>query len=301
MNSLHYQSYLGAVAGVARDDYAAHRRAVESGEAIEVASKDGRVRMGLAPLPWDSDILGMPAMRVRDVFHAPGAAGDYAAWDQAARRLDAALRKAGAAFADARIRLGDYAALEAFEANGWRVKDVLNIYYAALAGRTLNETPREDQNAIMCAPIGPVEAAAVFSRCGRLFPEARMRNDHVIPPEVADAFYARLFESVTAREGGVAYGAAVDGQYAGAALYREDDGLRDLGFGLAYLWEIFVRPEYRGRGLGRRLLEAVLRDAARRHDAFEIGTQVSNLAANGLYCAAGMRLVANAITLHWRR
>lgn len=56
----------------------------------------------------------------------------------------------------------------------------------------------------------------------------------------------------------------------------------------AYLEELYVVPELRGRGLGRALLEAAM-EHARRHGAahIELGTSEDDVAARALYESAG--------------
>ncbi|MHC4743382.1 MAG: GNAT family N-acetyltransferase [Planctomycetota bacterium] len=69
--------------------------------------------------------------------------------------------------------------------------------------------------------------------------------------------------------------AALPGEYAppaGCILFAEYKGdirgciaLRDLGDGICEMKRLYVRPEYRGLGIGRRLAEAVI-DAAKKLD-----------------------------------
>jgi ribosomal protein S18 acetylase RimI-like enzyme len=56
----------------------------------------------------------------------------------------------------------------------------------------------------------------------------------------------------------------------------------------AYLGELWVRPERRGEGLGRALLEAAMDEARRRGcDHIDITTSMDDEAARGLYESAG--------------
>ena len=56
----------------------------------------------------------------------------------------------------------------------------------------------------------------------------------------------------------------------------------------AYLEELYVVPEQRGRGLGRALLEAALEDARRAGAGhIELGTSVDDTAAIALYESTG--------------
>ena len=56
----------------------------------------------------------------------------------------------------------------------------------------------------------------------------------------------------------------------------------------AYLGELWVRPERRGLGLGRALLEAAMEEArARGCDHMDVTTSMDDDAARGLYASAG--------------
>ena len=68
--------------------------------------------------------------------------------------------------------------------------------------------------------------------------------------------------------------------------------------GLGLLWLIAVRPDCAGRGLAKPLLLAFLLASRRHFDHVEIGTQSDNVPANRLYQSVGLKLVANAVTLH---
>ena len=55
-----------------------------------------------------------------------------------------------------------------------------------------------------------------------------------------------------------------------------------------YLAELYVRPEVRGRGLGRAIMQAVLAEARRRNvDTVEIGVDEPDLGARHLYESLG--------------
>jgi ribosomal protein S18 acetylase RimI-like enzyme len=64
--------------------------------------------------------------------------------------------------------------------------------------------------------------------------------------------------------------------------------LLDLGDGAAEIKSMFVRPEQRGRGLSRRVLEALEREALRRgYDRIRLETGERQPEAMGLYRSAG--------------
>ena len=83
-----------------------------------------------------------------------------------------------------------------------------------------------------------------------------------------------------------------------AVLLAYDAGLAVLRFRLSiwapgqecYLAELYVRPERRGEGLGRALLEAAIVEARRRGaDHMELGTSEDDVAARALYEEVGFR------------
>jgi GNAT superfamily N-acetyltransferase len=86
-----------------------------------------------------------------------------------------------------------------------------------------------------------------------------------------------------------------------AALWIADDAgsvvgsaaLRDLGDGAVELKRMYLRPEARGRGLGKQLLGVAL-DWARSHEkrAVRLDTSERMVAAQRLYEAHGFRRVA---------
>jgi RimJ/RimL family protein N-acetyltransferase len=53
------------------------------------------------------------------------------------------------------------------------------------------------------------------------------------------------------------------------------------------LWGMYVRPEVRGRGLARRLLEAVLAHAATEVEILQLAVTTDNAAARALYAGLG--------------
>jgi GNAT superfamily N-acetyltransferase len=78
--------------------------------------------------------------------------------------------------------------------------------------------------------------------------------------------------------------------------------LRDLGGGLARLGHLVLRPEARGSGAGRRLVEIVV-EAAREagYERLELMTFPDLAAARALYRRGGFRIVSSEHVVRWGR
>jgi RimJ/RimL family protein N-acetyltransferase len=94
-------------------------------------------------------------------------------------------------------------------------------------------------------------------------------------------------------------GSTVFGGFEGATLlgvagFKRHEGLKERH--KAMLWGMYVRPEARGRGLGARLVEAVLAHARGRVEIVMLACTEENRAARRLYESAGF--VAYGIERH---
>ena len=81
------------------------------------------------------------------------------------------------------------------------------------------------------------------------------------------------------------FGAFLDGEILGVAGFAVRQEEKEAHKGL--LWGMYVRPEARGTGVARRLVEAVIAHARRRVELIQLSVVVGNEAARRLYARLG--------------
>lgn len=85
----------------------------------------------------------------------------------------------------------------------------------------------------------------------------------------------------------VVIGAFLDGQLIGNAGFFVSGAIKSRHKGT--LFGVFVRPPFRGQGVARQLVEAVLRHAAEHVEIIRASVVIENLAARKLYYDLGFR------------
>ena len=111
--------------------------------------------------------------------------------------------------------------------------------------------------AITLRPAGPADTALILAFIGELAEYERLAHEVVADH---DTLAAQLFGATPAAEVVIA---EVDGQAAGFALYVHNFSTF-LGRRGLYLEDLYVQPQYRGLGLGRRLMIHLARLAVQR-------------------------------------
>jgi RimJ/RimL family protein N-acetyltransferase len=93
---------------------------------------------------------------------------------------------------------------------------------------------------------------------------------------------AWFFDRLTASQ---IFGAFCDSEVLGVAGFAQRDGEKEAHKGL--LWGMYVRPEARGTGIARRLVEAVVDFARPRVELIQLSVVVGNEPARRLYSRLG--------------
>lgn len=239
---------------------------------------------------WDSQVLGASCGNVDDIFvdaggdNLPGTCGTLAieiaeAADR--RKMD---------LVSCRIEASNAILARAFEEIGFRVVDELAIYLRPLEPTAPAQPQPLPEDLDDC-----LVAAAAGMEYGRIHQDPR------IPKDLARQFY------LAAMRGHIESGSFVTtlgsgGRTVGVAIGVEDSGASAAaGRRVGYLWLIALRPEARGLGLGRKLLQKFFVEFASRIDLLEIGAQVKNIPANRLYLGQDCVLACHLLALHrWR-
>lgn len=136
---------------------------------------------------------------------------------------------------------------------------------------------------------GDIEIRQLTKQDAALFRALRLEALERSPEGFAstlDAERDRTVEGFAERLATAAVFVAFDGGAPlGMAGFRAHGGAKMAHKGM--LWGMYVRPEARGRAVGRRLVEAVLAHAAAEVEIIQLAVTTENAAARGLYRAMG--------------
>ncbi|HET8586286.1 MAG TPA: GNAT family N-acetyltransferase, partial [Candidatus Limnocylindria bacterium] len=99
----------------------------------------------------------------------------------------------------------------------------------------------------------------------------------------------RRYEALIGNPDAVPFLALAEGRAAGLVIFRFRRRLNYATF-QGWISDLFVRPAFRGRGIGRALMQAVIEEwRLRQGHAVTLETGYSNVAARGLYESLGFR------------
>jgi len=222
--------------------------------------------------------------------------------DKALKNVTTNMDNALIDFCDFRTGLHDFRLVHLIEKHGFRLMDVMNIYLSRNSPEpavSASETNQYRFSSTSHLLPHDIEQAAEIS--GNSFINSRLYQDPRIAKAVADRFYRELLLTfIVADDSNVGIAYDEDNYVAGFFIGRTDF-FPESGKRIGYLWLIAVSPQHYGKGLGKKLLSIFLSEMHSFCDFVEIGTQVTNRAANRLYQAAGLHVAANLATFHrWR-
>jgi ribosomal protein S18 acetylase RimI-like enzyme len=143
---------------------------------------------------------------------------------------------------------------------------------------------------IRCATADDLRTLSIF---GTRLAELHVSFDdrRFVSPDPPEPVFFEFFESQIARPDAALLIADLGATPVGYAFVRmEAESIEDLRGASAWLHDIFVAPEARGRGVGKRLVEAAI-DAARRLGSSNLMLSVSPSNAPGkrLFESLGLR------------
>jgi GNAT superfamily N-acetyltransferase len=267
-------------------DFAAHEyeAAGEHLQCTDVNSDIGAVGR-LVELDWDTDFFGVPAGRLEGFFFRRDDGGPEIR-RQIVRRLVAHAEDRGLSHLTCRVRADDLFLIQAFEAEGFRLVDLMTVYTREIKGG--GTVPKFDR-----AVLWPVLEDWIHGmEWGRLFHDAH------IDRATAERFYLDVSRHYL-ENGAHLTVHSVDGVPAGVAIGVADEEVsRRICRRFGVLWLIIVAPEHQGRGIGALLFEAFCREFGQSCDLLEIGTQIYNLPANRIYLNAGCTPRSHLCTFH---
>lgn len=296
MKNNHYQVYLNSVVDFNGYLEGAIRYCPKNPYVNTFASTNKNIICDYEYLSWDSEIFGVSTGRINSIFWEKEPLPEEI--EVFINALDNQLHRENMRFAFIRFNGKHRTFLSTFERLGWQVTDTLNIYTTnTMTLLQLKKVP-VISNVIIKKPLSE-DIKGFFQQEKDLFSHARMYRDPCIQRHTAGIFYRKLFNHLYNKATSITLGMYQDNRLIGFIIGDRDEQLYRLtGYKLAYLWEIGILKEARGKGYSKVLLKAFLEKNLQSGTLVEIGTQVDNFSANGLYNSLGLSLVSQASTLH---
>lgn len=178
-----------------------------------------------------------------------------------------------------------------FVRSGFSVVDVNVTLDLAKAARST--IPVMDDIEISAAT--PADFSTIEDLASRCFSYSRFHLDPRMSSQQANAIKKGWAANACRGRAPVVYAARVQGRLAGFLAVLEVTSIhgRDAVIDL-----VGVDADFQGRGIGRALSRAFIRDFSDRADRLRVGTQISNIPALGLYESLGFRVSSTSYVLH---
>ena len=260
--------------------------------AWRAAPREAVALASVSPHPWHGEIFGRAMGRIDHFVNyiEPDTAGPPLIEAVLART-----RAAGIAHLAARVDGEDWPNIHLMEGHGFRCVELSEKMVRALA----QPPPHEGVEGVRIRPYGPADLTAVQRVAARSHTHNHFYNDPSLARAQAEAVFAEWIRRCAAglakfilvaetAEGVVGFVTALGN----AALARA------AGVSVGIIDYIVVDRAAAGKGLGRILLTAALRDLAREHAWAELRTSHHNYRALAFYQAAGFRIVSTDFVFH---
>ncbi|MBC8549916.1 MAG: GNAT family N-acetyltransferase [Candidatus Brocadiales bacterium] len=296
-----YQLYLNSEDFFPRSEfikkYLCHIEGEDRKYFVEFKNKELSICACLKMLQWDSELLDVPTGNLEwFLFLLESPDEDVSLFLENILKGNKKLN-----LVYARVSTDDLRTLPILEKNGFRVADVSQVF--TYRGKYLkilddnqekvsfkNYVPAEDDNFIENLASGSFKH-------GRFFTDTRISDNK------AAILYKKMAGSFLRKDkNALVRIAEIDGEKAGfwiGAIDEVTSKILQSPFG--YLCLIAIKPEYRGMGLGRVLINNCFNTFRGHVETIEICTQIQNTAALNLYTQAGCRIVASYVTMHYWR
>lgn len=291
-----YQVYLEQLTEFSNAIWEKHLNRVQDGIRREIALSGSVCVSGIEQQSWDTDVLGLAAGAISDVFHKQPLSFNEVKLFVAL--LEEEIQASNLRFISFRISAAEHFLLHALEGCGWRTVDMLNIYYSSINSLTALKIKSLPEPYTL-GGFDLSDGLSFLKSEPSLFCLARIHSDPNISKAMADNFYKEVFCSQCSSPTNFRVGLRLNDRLVGLAIGNVDQWLADTcNVRLGYLWLIGLSESLCGKGLSKPLLAAFLAKAKDQVDHIEIGTQRENIAANRLYASAGLKLSAHTLTLH---
>jgi GNAT superfamily N-acetyltransferase len=245
---------------------------------------DDAVLSGVAQvdhLVFDSEIFGGKVGRL-----SAAKASSAALYAPLLRRAVDLAQQGGLQHLTRRINARDIAEARALEGVGFRLVDTGVLFSRAVTAGAAPQGVR---------PVGGNEIETLIENCASIFGNSRFSNDPFFDPAAAIELHRRWIRNCCTGRADVVFVPEAEGPV-GFVTCTVPQGTH---YGNIEL--LGVDERFRGRHIGRRLIEGALAWFAQRVPRVEVRTQLINRAATTLYEGAGFKIIEGELTFSYTR